>query len=62
MLSCLSEEYIFWDITPCIPLKVNGRFGGTYCSIFRVEEAKEYTVWGSGYIDPRILDIGTKWR
>jgi hypothetical protein len=21
---------VFWDITPCNPLKVNGRFGGTY--------------------------------
>jgi hypothetical protein len=21
---------IFWDITPCSPLKVNRRFGGTY--------------------------------
>jgi hypothetical protein len=21
---------IFWDITPCIPLSVNRRFGGTY--------------------------------
>jgi hypothetical protein len=24
------EEYIFWDITPCSPPKVNRRFGGTY--------------------------------
>jgi hypothetical protein len=22
---------IFWDITPCSPLSVNRRFGGTYC-------------------------------
>jgi hypothetical protein len=22
---------IFWDITPCTPLKVNRRFGGTNC-------------------------------
>jgi hypothetical protein len=21
---------VFWDITPCSPLKVNRRFGGTY--------------------------------
>jgi hypothetical protein len=25
------KSTIFWDITPCSPLKVNRRFGGTYC-------------------------------
>jgi hypothetical protein len=24
------KSSIFWYITPCTPLKVNGRFGGTY--------------------------------
>jgi hypothetical protein len=24
------KSTIFWDITPCSPLKVNRRFGGTY--------------------------------
>jgi hypothetical protein len=24
-----SKSYLFYDITPCSPLKVNGRFGGT---------------------------------
>jgi hypothetical protein len=24
------KSSIFWDITPCTPLKVNRRFGGTY--------------------------------
>jgi hypothetical protein len=24
------KSAIFWDITPCSPLKVNRRFGGTY--------------------------------
>jgi hypothetical protein len=24
----------FWDITPCSPLKVNQRFGGTYRSAY----------------------------
>jgi hypothetical protein len=28
---------IFWGITPCYPLKVNRRFGGTFTSIFKVE-------------------------
>jgi hypothetical protein len=23
------KSFIFWNITPCIPLKVNRRFGGT---------------------------------
>jgi hypothetical protein len=25
------KSTVFWDITPCCPLKVNRRFGGTYC-------------------------------
>jgi hypothetical protein len=25
------KSTIFWDITPCSPLKVNRRFGGIYC-------------------------------
>jgi hypothetical protein len=25
------RRYIFWDITPCSPMKLNRRFGGTYC-------------------------------
>jgi hypothetical protein len=24
------KSSVFWDITPCSPLKVNRRFGGTY--------------------------------
>jgi hypothetical protein len=26
----MTTSTIFWDIRPCSPLKVNGRFGGTY--------------------------------
>jgi hypothetical protein len=26
---CYLKSTVFWDITPCSPLKVNGRFGGT---------------------------------
>jgi hypothetical protein len=29
------KNYIFWDITPCSPLKVNRHFGGT-CHIHRL--------------------------
>jgi hypothetical protein len=25
------QSTIYWDITPCSPLSVNRRFGGTYC-------------------------------
>jgi hypothetical protein len=28
---------VFWDITPCSPLKVNGRFGGTCRLLFQGE-------------------------
>jgi hypothetical protein len=26
----ITKTSVYWDITPCCPLKVNGRFGGTY--------------------------------
>jgi hypothetical protein len=26
----IKKSTIFWDITPCSPLKVNRHFGGTY--------------------------------
>jgi hypothetical protein len=29
LTAVVMKSYIFWDITPCIPLKVNRRFGGT---------------------------------
>jgi hypothetical protein len=32
------KSIFFWAITPYSPLKVNQRFGGTFASIFRVEE------------------------
>jgi hypothetical protein len=31
---------IFWDITPCCPLKINRRFGLICRSIFRAEKIK----------------------
>jgi hypothetical protein len=33
---------VFWDITPCSPLKVNRRFGETFAFIFRVEELAKH--------------------
>jgi hypothetical protein len=27
----MKSTTVFWDITPCSPLRVNRRFGGTYC-------------------------------
>jgi hypothetical protein len=32
------KSIIFWDITPCSPLKIIRRFGEHVSSIFRVEE------------------------
>jgi hypothetical protein len=32
------KNSIWWDITPCNLFKINGFFGGTVASIFRVEE------------------------
>jgi hypothetical protein len=31
------KNSFFWDITPCSALKVNRRFGVTYCLYFQVE-------------------------
>jgi hypothetical protein len=30
LTAVVMKSSIFWDITPCSPLKVNQRFGGTY--------------------------------
>jgi hypothetical protein len=30
LTAVIMNTYIFWDITPCSPLKVNRRFGGTF--------------------------------
>jgi hypothetical protein len=30
LTTVVMKSTIFWDITPCSPLKVNRRFGGTY--------------------------------
>jgi hypothetical protein len=30
VISSLQKSYIFWNITPCCPLKVNRLFGGTF--------------------------------
>jgi hypothetical protein len=32
------KSTIFWDITPCNPLKVDRRFGGTYPLYLQVED------------------------
>jgi hypothetical protein len=31
LTAVVKKSIIFWDITPCNPLKVNRRFGWTYC-------------------------------
>jgi hypothetical protein len=37
-LILIKKSFIFWDITPCSPLKVNRRFGGICRLNFRVDE------------------------
>jgi hypothetical protein len=40
----MMKIYVFWDITPCSPLKVSRRSEEYVASIFRVEElAKQET-------------------
>lgn len=36
--SCALEEFVSWDITPCCPVKVNGRFAGTHHLAFSAGE------------------------
>jgi hypothetical protein len=35
------ENVVFWDITPCSPLKFNRRFGGTYRLHFQGRKIRE---------------------
>jgi hypothetical protein len=30
LTAVVMKSAIFWDITPCTPLSINRRFGGTY--------------------------------
>jgi hypothetical protein len=30
LTAVLMKNTVFWDIMPCSPLKINGRFGGIY--------------------------------
>jgi hypothetical protein len=32
---------VYWDITPCIPLKINRRFGRTYCLYLQVQKISQ---------------------
>jgi hypothetical protein len=49
LTAVVMESTIFWDITPCSPLKVNGRFGGTYHLYLqgrRIREARNSVIAG----------------
>jgi hypothetical protein len=35
LIAVVMKRFIFWDITPCSPLKVHRRFGGTCCIHFQ---------------------------
>jgi hypothetical protein len=43
LTAVIMKKFIFWDITPCSPLKVKRRFGETYrihCQGRRISQAK----------------------
>jgi hypothetical protein len=47
----IKKSTIFWDITPCSPLKVNRRFGGTY------RQKKETSVKAGGQKSNQLAGI-----
>jgi hypothetical protein len=48
-VSRLMKNIVVWKITPCSPIEVHRRFGGTYAFIFGVEECpKQVTVQEEG--------------
>jgi hypothetical protein len=52
VVSCI---YVFWDITPCSPLKFDRRFGGTCCLCYAPKAI-------TGYWNPRALKyVLMKW-
>jgi hypothetical protein len=38
LTAVVMKSTVFWDITPCSPLKVNRNFGGTYRLHLQFEE------------------------
>jgi hypothetical protein len=40
--SILIESTIFWDITQCSPVKMNQRFGGTFCLHLQSQISRAY--------------------
>jgi hypothetical protein len=43
LTAVVMKSTIFWDITPCSPLKVNQRFGGIYRSAFKLVSCSAYS-------------------
>jgi hypothetical protein len=41
LTAVVMKSTIFWDITPCSPLKINRRFGGIYCLHFHGRISRE---------------------
>jgi hypothetical protein len=47
LTAVVMKSTIFWDITPCSPLKVNQHFGGTYRLHLQDREELFYSEHGS---------------
>jgi hypothetical protein len=50
VVTVVMKSYIFWDMTPCTPVKVNRRFGGIYHLHLegrRISQARNWHVAGS---------------
>jgi hypothetical protein len=63
------KSTIFWDITPCGPLKANWRFGGTYCLHLQDRETSRArnqveSRWQAGlwWFLARLIYRSRKWR
>jgi hypothetical protein len=62
LIAVVMKSTIFWDITPCSPLKVNRRFGGTY-RIYSQGRSKQssachlFSRSGSGTVEQSSLKV-----
>jgi hypothetical protein len=44
LAAVVQESLIFWDITPCSPLKVYRRFGGTLFLLCYLEDGLDISI------------------
>jgi hypothetical protein len=55
LTAVVMKSTIFWDITPCSPLSVNRRFGGTYLLHLRCRKNKLSKKPGRKQVASRII-------